>query len=157
MKLFSYAFLIIICVLLQLFFSRLLDIKGIRPDFLLIVVVWIAYREDRFVGTILGFAIGLLQDIFEPQFFGLSALAKSIAGFIAGRPFYRDLNIKYWTGVNLGINSFIHDFIYFNIYYLGTDASIFKTTFRYVIPGSFYTLIIGIIFYNLLPKRYWYK
>ena len=54
-----------LAILFQLLFRKGLQIEGIAPDFLLIALVWIAFNEGRFPGTICGFFFGLLQDIFE--------------------------------------------------------------------------------------------
>ncbi len=154
MKAAYYIFLYIICLFLQLILTDLIEIKQIRPDFLLIFVVWFAQHEGQAYGTIVGFFAGLFQDVYLVHFFGLSALGKSVTGFIAGLISQQSKTQKsFWFLLNLGINSFIHDFIYFNIY-LGTGIGFFHRIFFYIIPSSFYTFIIGIIFYSLVPRRY---
>ncbi|MBN2090524.1 rod shape-determining protein MreD [candidate division KSB1 bacterium] len=155
MKIIFYIFLFIICFFLQLMLTDLIEIRHIRPDFLLIFVVWFAQHEGKAYGTLVGFFAGLFQDVYLVHFFGLSALGKSICGFIAGLVSQQSTTQKsFWFLLNLGINSFVHDFIYYNIYLAGTGTSFFSRLFFYIIPSSFYTFIIGIIFYSLVPRRY---
>lgn len=155
MKIVFYIFLFIICFFLQLILTDLIEIRQIRPDFLLIFVIWFAWHEGPAYGTLIGFFAGLIHDAYLVNFFGLSSLGKSISGFIAGLISRQSATQKsFWFLMNLGISSFIHDFIYFNIYLIGTGTGFFSRLFFYIIPSSFYTFIIGIIFYSLVPQRH---
>lgn len=155
MKIFFYIFLFIICFFLQLILTDLIEIKQIRPDFLLVFVIWFAHHEGQAYGTLVGFFSGILQDVYQVHFFGLSAFGKAITGFIAGLISQQSITQKsFWFFLNLGINSILHDSIYFNIYLTGTNIGFFSRLFLYVLPSSFYTLIVGIIFYSLVPRRH---
>lgn len=68
--------------------------NGVQPDLLLIVVVSLALLSDSRRGAIIGFAAGLLQDIFFASPPGFFAVGKMLAGALAGsfsREIYRDL------------------------------------------------------------------
>ena len=70
----------------QFFLSEYLMIRGIRPDFLLIFLVYIAVRHGSMTGVICGFVIGLLEDLTGVgSLFGLAPLTKSLTGFLIGR------------------------------------------------------------------------
>ena len=70
---------------LQLLFIDLFSIGTIRPDFLLILVLYFSISNGRFIGTALGFILGFFLDISGScNFFGLSPLIYSITGYLAG-------------------------------------------------------------------------
>lgn len=156
MQILFYIFLGLIAFLLQSAANSLIDIGGIRPDFLVIAVVWLAHREGALTGTLVGFGIGILQDSLEIDFFGLSVFTKSITGFVAGKLFQTEHKNKLsFTILILAISSLIHELLYFQIFYIGSGNEFFSVVFRYVIPGFLYTLIFGIVIYSVLPRRYW--
>ena len=69
----------------QLLFIDLFAIGTIRPDFLLILVIYFSISNGRFIGTALGFLLGLLIDISGAAiFFGLSPLTYTITGYLVG-------------------------------------------------------------------------
>ncbi len=71
--------------LLQLLFIDLFAIGTIRPDFLLILVIYFSISNGRFTGTALGFLLGLFIDISGAAiFFGLSPLTYTITGYLVG-------------------------------------------------------------------------
>ena len=65
-------------------FSPLLRLADIFQIYVMLYLVYIALRRGQIEATINGFIIGLLQDVITTQFFGLAALSKTIAGFVAG-------------------------------------------------------------------------
>ena len=71
-------------LLFQTTFLPFIALGGYLPDLFILYLVYIALRRGQIEATISGFIIGLLQDIITTQFFGLAALSKTIAGFIAG-------------------------------------------------------------------------
>ena len=62
----------------QLLLADFLSIGTIRPDFLVILVLYWSIKYGRTIGTISGFLIGLAS------YFGLSPLIYSITGYLGG-------------------------------------------------------------------------
>src|SRR5262245_65685953 len=54
------------------------------PDLPVVLVVLLALRRGSEVGCIIGFALGVAQDVIGGGPLGLHALSKSIVGFVAG-------------------------------------------------------------------------
>ncbi|MGL4982425.1 MAG: rod shape-determining protein MreD [Treponemataceae bacterium] len=54
------------------------------PDLLLIVVLYISFRNGSIVGQTTGFITGFILDFFSAAPFGLNALLRTIIGFLAG-------------------------------------------------------------------------
>ena len=71
--------------ILQILTSGFLSIQTIRPDFLVILVLYWSIKDGRCSGVLYGFLIGLLIDLSGTAlFFGLSPLVYSITGYLAG-------------------------------------------------------------------------
>ena len=71
--------------LLQLFLADFLAINTIRPDFIVVAVLYWSLIDGRFTGIIFGFIIGLITDLSgTASFFGLSPLTYSITGYLGG-------------------------------------------------------------------------
>jgi rod shape-determining protein MreD len=63
-----------------------MTIRSIRPDFLLIFIVYVSFQYGSFAGVIAGFSLGLLEDLSGVgSMFGLAPLTKSITGFLIGK------------------------------------------------------------------------
>lgn len=84
MQLARHILLLLLAFVLQMTWAQLFEILEVRPDLILLALVYIALRSGPFEATLLGFGIGLLQDAYMPQNLGLNALVKSIAGFAVG-------------------------------------------------------------------------
>jgi len=76
--------LLVVFVVVQATFFRRVRVEGIHPDLLLVVPVAAGLAAGRERGATLGFAAGLLADLFLLAPFGLSALVYSALGFAAG-------------------------------------------------------------------------
>ena len=71
--------------ILQILLSDLLSIKLIRPDFILIFLLYLTIWEGRIAGIITGFLLGLLVDfVGVASYFGLSALLYTGFTYILG-------------------------------------------------------------------------
>ncbi len=55
-----------------------------RPDFLLILVVLWGWERSWKEGLLVGFAIGLINDIFFSPLLGLNAFSLSLIGYLSG-------------------------------------------------------------------------
>lgn len=150
-----YIGLSVLALLLQLTLADWISILGFKPDFVLLVVLYIGYREGKIPGIVFGFAFGLLQDITAASaFIGLSALIKSILGFGTGL-----LHGKFHT-INpvvlysiVAILIFLGQMLYFGIYYAASPLT-FGSMLQYLILPSFaYTFIVGSLLLLVLPIR----
>ena len=158
MKIISHIVFFVLSFIAQLTVGNLIEVFGVQPDFLLIAVVWLAWHEKQFVATLAGFGVGLLQDLFSSGFLGLMALAKSIAGFAAGKlsPSEKK-NQRRGLFLTLIICSLLHESIFQTIFYFGSEQSWWAIFIQFILPGAVYTSILGVIVYQILPKRYWLK
>jgi len=142
------ALAVLALLLLQTTFVPFLSIGGFLPDPLLLWVVYVAIRRGQMEATVTGFLVGLLQDAVSMQFFGLSALTKTIAGFVAGY-FFNDNSTEQTLGsyrflTILLLSSFVHNLVYYGIFLQGVQDSVFSTMMEFSIVTSLYTVVVGV-------------
>ena len=108
----------------QQYIAPLLEIGQVKPDFILILLIFFSARYGRMAGIALGFAAGLFQDLTGSlAVLGASALVKSCVGFVVGT---LNGNLTVWTNrvVNLYIYAALagHALIYQFIMLHGLEA-----------------------------------
>ena len=145
----KYLFFTFILILIQIHLMRFLSIIGIIPDLLIIWIVYISLKRGQLTGTIWGFAVGLMIDLFTGNFIGLSGISKTIAGFLSGY-FYDENKISAimssyrYVIIVLGV-SFIHNVIYFFAFTRGSDVNIWQAIFQIGLASTFYTSAIALL------------
>ena len=71
--------------LLQLFLVDFLSLKLIRPDFLVIFVLYLSIYKGRIYGILSGFFLGYFSSLFGiGSYFGLEPLSLTIVGYFGG-------------------------------------------------------------------------
>ena len=152
------AFALLVLLLLQTTFVPFLSINGFLPDVLLIWVVYIAVTRGQMEATIAGFAVGLLQDAVAIQFFGLSALTKTLAGFVAGYFFNENLTQQtlgsYRFLLIILLSSFVHNVVYFGIFLQGIQDALFTTMIEFSVAASLYTALMGVFPMFTFVRKY---
>ena len=63
---------------------RILEIRGVQPDLVLIVVVFLAHYHGPVAGESLGFVGGMAEDLLSLAPPGFNALVRTLVGFVAG-------------------------------------------------------------------------
>ena len=146
--------LVILALAVYVFQSHFVDWISIyqrKPDFLVIYLILFSLHEGQISGTIAGFFLGLLQDLLSPSFLGLNVLVKSITGFVTGyfKLFQTKPEFLFWFFVF----SWFHDTLYYYFYTLNSQISFWQMIFRYTLPNTIYTTLIGfIIFLTFFEK-----
>ena len=155
---FIYGLIALILSLLQISILNLIEVKGITPDLLLILVVWIALAEGQFVGIFFGFGIGLLFDFMTLDVIGTNALTKTIAAFLVGY-FYKEGHVSERLGsfffvlVTL-VAAIVHNLIYYIFYIRLSDLNYLDFFIRYGLATSVYTGVFAIIAMLLnIPRK----
>ena len=137
-------------LLLQMFLVPQISIGEISPDFPLLLVVYIAVNRGPIPGSIAGFIIGLVQDLFNPELIGLNALTKSLAGYTTSvLVSIADAENILFLATLFGIVAIAHDFLYLLIY-TGLNVGTFLTLWVTVsLPSALYTAFAGVLVYKL--------
>ena len=79
------ALITLIVLFFQILFVESLTINAIRPDFLVLFIIYITISNGRLIGLIMGFTIGLISDLSGVgSYFGLSPFSLSITAYLSG-------------------------------------------------------------------------
>jgi len=133
----------------QLMFMPLIGVFEFTPDLLIIWLVYIGIRRGHIEATIAGFCVGLLQDSVTTQFFGLAALSKALAGFLAGY-FFNESTAGQTLGsyrllVATAMVSAVHNVVYYGIFFQGREESLLLAVFQMTVGITLYTSILAIL------------
>lgn len=144
-----YGAVTLLLLILQTTIVPFTSVANIIPDILLVWIVYVAVKHGQIPATVLGFTVGLFMDLTSGQFIGLSALSKTVAGFLAGY-FYNENKIDYIIGSHqfltiVGISSLFHNIIYFVIFVQGSEIGFWTAIFRFGIFSTVYTTAIAIL------------
>lgn len=77
-------FILALALILQLTVLDYIKIAGVKPDILLIVVIFFGLFLGKGPGLESGFAAGLAKDLFALDFFGINAFVFALTGLLAG-------------------------------------------------------------------------
>ena len=154
MKVFKCILFLALAFILQTTWIHLFEIFALKPDLIVLALVYIALEVGACKATILGFWIGFTQDVHAPDDLGLNALVNSIIAFLVG-----------WSRVRIMVDNFraqvafvvgavlLHDLIF----YVGQSGTeIGQVPFfwlRYSLGRALYTGLVGLFLSFLLILR----
>lgn len=139
--------------IIQLIMADFLAINTVRPDFIVILVLYSSLIHGRLTGIIFGFFIGILVDLSgTASFFGLSPLTYSITGYLSGSVLkkHKSISLFYFSiswVIILGIHFLIFSLIQYQ-HILSTDSILFLSKW---IATSIYTLCFAGILQFIYP------
>ena len=120
------------------------DVLGIKPDLIMLIVDLNGFLLGTREGAFLGYTAGILEDLFAGGYIGLNALSKMAAGYLAGMAglrLFRE-NTLIATGV-VFISSFAGNSVYYILLSIvGIKVPYFYAFFRVIIPVAVYTYLL---------------
>jgi len=128
--------------IIQILLSDLLSIDTVRPDFIVMLVLYWSIRDGRTVGVIGGFILGLMVDLSgASSYFGLSPMIYSTTGYLSGylKGAYLNLNPFYFTASWVGVIC-LHFIIFCFVFY---------QDIWFINPGLYWAKWIGTSLYTL--------
>ncbi len=152
-RIFKYVLMFSFLLALQIAVAPLLAFSDVHPDFMLLGVILAAMRHGAVPAILTGFLAGLVQDVAVSELYGLQALSKAVAGFVAGY-FARD-KVKFELQVVIGLafaTAFAHNVIRDTVFYFDVGFNFFYVLARYVLPNSIYTVVFVAIIQMLWPE-----
>lgn len=141
--------LLFVLLVVHIATADLLSISGVTPDLVVLGVVFVGLRWGRMHATIAGFAAGLLLDLYAGDVIGISALAKTIAGFTAG--FFHDPEHadRFTRGARMVmatvVSVVIHNAIFLFAYLQSIDVHILEIVVLHGLGSTLYTSILGVV------------
>ncbi|MBA7663037.1 hypothetical protein ES703_71070 [subsurface metagenome] len=146
--------LLLFLAILQATLLNRLSILGIKPDLLLILVIFIGLYKGPISGAWYGFLAGILLDLFSPTPLGTNAFSKTVLGFLAGAvaPLLY-FKAPFTQGLLLFIGMFLEGMILFILLSSFHLAPPFRHCFLYIIlPASLYTSLLAPLFFYAFKK-----
>jgi rod shape-determining protein MreD len=145
---------VLLNVILEATLFQFLRIDGIKPDFVIILIISYAILEGGAYSSAIGLVSGLIIDIFYGRALGVNAFSYMITGYIFGQA--RENVFKDSILPPLLFNFFaviIYQHIYFLIMYLTgnlLNEGILYTQIllRIILPQAIYNAVIGAIIYR---------
>lgn len=150
MRSFVFLLLITIALLLQSTLFTFLQVAGVKPDLVLMLVVFNGFLHGSREGAFLGFLAGLAQDIFTGNYIGLNALTKMMAGYLVGLAearFYKE-SVIIVTLVTFMVGIANQLAYYMLLFYLDIEVAPSFALAQVVLPSAIYTAL-------LVPLTYW--
>lgn len=150
--------IVLVLLILQTTFIPYVTVIGFVPDIFLPWLVYVALRRGQVEAVLFGFGVGFLQDITATRFLGLAALSKTVCSFVAGYFFNENT-----TGQTLGsyrfvlivlLCSFVHDVIYFTVFFQGVEGSLISHVLQFSIASTIYTGVIGLLPMFAFSRKY---
>ncbi|MGE5576945.1 MAG: rod shape-determining protein MreD [Syntrophothermus sp.] len=139
-------------VILQATVLPHLQIFGIKPDLVSLVVVAFALFRGRYQGAAVGISGGLLIDLLRGDFLGLAALSKGTTGFLLGTMEERVFNDDFIVPIITAFAGTFADQLLFLILgnAFGLDYPLWPGIFAVAIPTALYTAMLMPLLYNRL-------
>ncbi len=139
-----------VALLLQTTILEQVAIIGVKPDLVMLLTILNSFLLGTREGAFLGFAGGIIEDLFAGSYIGLNALSKMTAGYLAGAVGVR-LNREN-TPVAAGV-TFVSAVAGLVVHYLlslslGIYIPVFYALFRVAFPTAFYTALLAPLFFK---------
>ncbi len=140
---------IILCVILQSTLVPYIAVMSCKPDLPIVALFYLSLRLGVMPGVYVGFFLGLGQDLFSQSVLGQIALAKSVAGFVAGLFNERVVRLDPITRGALLIAVFVlNDAIVMLVQIVKSDGSagmFFTELLMVTLPRALYSLVFAAI------------
>jgi len=154
MLIIKYFILVFAVFVFQSWTSEFFSLGTVDPDFCVIAILYIAIKDGRLNGVIVGFFMGLMIDLSSGlnQYFGLTPLVYTITGYFCGflNGKSNTLNKTYFTA--LWVLIIICQFLIFSL--IVYQEYLIQDPFNFIIKWistSFYTLIFLAILQVMIP------
>ncbi|MEW5761617.1 MAG: rod shape-determining protein MreD [Bacillota bacterium] len=125
-------------------------IAGVKPDLVLVLVIFHALARGPREGAIWGFIGGLTQDIMTGNYVGLNALVKALTGYGVGlgeTRLYKESTLTA-TGIAWLATLFAEALTYLLLLTLGIIIPPGDAATRVILPVSIYNAALAVLFYR---------
>lgn len=130
-----------------------IEIKGVKPDLLLIVVALFSIFDGSFEGSIYGLIGGILQDIFFGHAIGFNTFIYMIIGFILGELSKNLFKEKYITAMSMVLlATSIKYIVYILVMIIINNFTSFTPILYVILFEMIYNSVVSYIVYRLIIK-----
>ncbi len=148
--------LLIVFYLFQTTIFGNMDIAGIKPNIVIILVVFTAYRYGKIPGMFMGVFTGLLFDFTEGSYIGYYALLYLVIGYLVGfcSKLYNNDSILVPLGL-VGLSDFFLNFLIFVTgFLLRNRLDLPYYLVRIILPEFIYTIVVSAPIYKFVEWIY---
>jgi len=136
------ALFVIALYVLQTSLLPMIAYRGISPDLMLLLTVSFAFLRGGRQGGLMGFSVGLLQDLASGTFLGINAFTRMLLGMFFGRFSDRVFKEQFFLPVTASITAIIAN--YFILALLMVLLG-----YRFNLVSSLQTMLIPMLIYQL--------
>jgi rod shape-determining protein MreD len=134
--------LVPVVLVLQVTVMSRIEVLGVRPDGVLILLVYLALSFGAVVGSVMGFALGLAQFAIMSTAMASLPLAGTVVGFVVGRYGTKIMYESYLVQM-LIIFASVLVFDAINLVW-SAPAGFAGNLLRWSLPAAVYTALVGV-------------
>jgi rod shape-determining protein MreD len=144
-------FVALVVFVIQMTAVNRIGVAGCTPDLMVILLVSLVLDRGPVLAVVIGFLLGLLQDLGNASFLGMNALAKSIlaygvsrvgGGLLPENPLYK--------GFIIFAACLVNDIVVLPIATSFSLGDMFVSFFRFSLLSALYSALLGVVIYTLL-------
>ncbi len=152
MRYFITSLILIVNLILQSTLFQYIEIIDIKPNTTIAIIVAFAFLCGELPGAIIGFAAGLLQDIFFGSYIGMHSMLGMLTGFLCGKfhiGFYKE-------GLLLPLSLTIISTLFYELCFyilnilIRGNMSVLYFLRAVILPETAYTAIFSVIIYKII-------
>jgi len=139
-----------LAIFFQVTLLNFFPVFGVKPDLVLIIVVFNAFLKGSREGALVGFLGGIFVDLATGSYIGMNALALMIVGYLVGfteSKIYKDSSIIVIFMVWMA--AFLDQLLtYILLYSMNVQISPGVALLRVMLPAATYTAVLVPLFYH---------
>lgn len=147
--------LLIISLILESTILNGVNIAGIKPDLVLILVIFATFVYGKKEGIKLGFIFGLVEDIFLCKYIGLNAVTRMLTAYLIGTT--EDIIFKDYAliaALGLFIGTYLNNFLYILVSGLANiDANFSINIWSSTLEEAIYNAVLALFLYSKFYKE----
>ncbi len=152
-----YVLILIMGLVLQITLFSVYTPWGIKPDFILVLIIVTSILEGPKTGLLIGIIGGLLQDIFLGNFISINTIVKGpiafVSGFLEGHFYKKNYLLA-------PVVTFITSIIYYLLAIILSEELIFSINYwqtirSVILPSALYNGVLAFIIYIIFHKTFY--
>jgi len=155
---FALLLLITVALLLEQTVLNFLRVAGVKPDLVLLIVIFNGILKGPREGALWGFVAGSLEDFACGHYIGLNALSKLVAGCLAGLVEFRVYKESVVTAAAVvwAVSFISGGVVYLLLLTLGVFVAPSDAFLRVLLPVAVYNALLSLLFYRSFHRATFY-